>query len=83
MELWISHPGASAPTAAYVSQSVVVRIASATLGAVPFWDPEPGFWITKYRRAPCGVFPDWCSWCINGDKPGSAPRVALVYPNWD
>ena len=77
-ELWISHPGASAPTAAYVSQSVVVRIASATLGAVPFWDPEPGFWITKYRRAPAVLIPDWCSWCINGDKPGSAPRVALV-----
>ena len=66
-----------------VSQSVVVRIASAALVAVPFWDPEPGFWITKYRRAPCGVFPDWCSWCINGNKPGSAPRVALVYPNWE
>ena len=77
-ELCTSHPGASAPTAASASQSVVVRIASATLGAVPFWDPEPRFWITKYRRAPCGVFPDWCSWCINGDKPGSAPRVALV-----
>ena len=34
---------APAPTAASASQSVVVRIASATLGAVPFWDSEPGF----------------------------------------
>ena len=26
------------------------------LRAVPFWNPEASFWMTKYRRAPCGAF---------------------------